>query len=68
MFMMRELNFFLGFQVKQMEHGTFLCQSKYCKELLKKFQMDKCKEVSTPMSTSCYLDLDEKGVSVDQKK
>jgi len=68
MSMMGELNFFLGLQVKQMEHGTFLCQSKYCKELMKKFEMDKCKEASTPISTSCYLDLDEKGVSVDQTK
>ena len=55
--------------MKQMEHGTFLCQSKYCKELLKKFEMDKCKEASIPIYTSCYLDLDEKRVSsVDQKK
>ena len=30
--------------------------------------MDKCKEASTSISTSCYLDLDEKGVSVDQTK
>jgi len=68
MSMMRELNFFLGLQVKQMEHGTFLYKSKYYKELLKKFKMKKSKEASTPISTNCYLDLDEKGVSVDQKK
>jgi len=47
-----------------MKHETFLCQSKYYKGLLKKF--DKCKEASTPISTSCYLDLDEKGVSIDK--
>jgi len=68
MSMMGELNFFLGLQVKQLEHGTFLCQSKYCKELVKKSEMDKCKEASTPISTSCYLDLDEKGIIVDQTK
>jgi len=45
-----------------------MCQSNYCKELLKKFEMDKYKEASTPISTSCYPDLDEKGVSVDQTK
>jgi len=28
--------------------------------------MDKCKEAATPISTSFYLDLDEKGVSIDQ--
>jgi len=46
--------------------GTFLCQSKYCKELLKKFKMDKCKEAITPISTRYYLD--EMGVFVDQTK
>jgi len=63
-----ELNFFLGLQVKQMGHETFLCQSKYYKELLKRFEMDNCKEASTPIATSCSLDLDEKGTSIDQTK
>jgi len=39
--MMEELNFFLGLQVKQMKHGTFLCQTKYCIELIKKSNMEK---------------------------
>ena len=51
-----------------MGHGTFLCQSKYCKELLKRFEMDNCKEASTPIATSCNLDLDEKGTSINQTK
>jgi len=63
-----EMQIYLGLQVKQMEQGTFLCQSKYYKELLKKFEMDKCKEASTPICTSCYVDLDEKGDFVDQIK
>ena len=68
MSMTGELTFFLGLQVKQTKDGTFLSQSKYYKELLKKFEMDKCKEAATPISTGCYLDLDEKGASVDQTK
>jgi len=55
-------------QVKQMKNVTFLYQSKYCKELLKKFEMDKCKVTTTPISTSYCLDLDAKGVFVDQTK
>ena len=43
-------------------------QYKYCRELLKRFEMDKCKEATTPIATSCYLDLDEKGISIDQTK
>jgi len=66
MSMMGELTFFLGLQIKQMENGTFISQSKYCKEVLKKFGMDIAKEASTPMGTSCYLDKDESGIEVNQ--
>ncbi|KAK7275147.1 hypothetical protein RIF29_16256 [Crotalaria pallida] len=59
MSMMGELTFFLGLQVKQVKGGTFVHQAKYCKDLLRKFGMDKCKNATTPMSTSCYLDKDE---------
>jgi len=68
MSMMGELNYFLGLQIKQLNHGTFLSQTKDCKELLKKFDMENCKEISTPMATNCYLDSNEKGTSVDQTK
>ena len=68
MSMMGELNFFLGLQIKQTTNGIFINQSKYCKELLKRFGMDNAKEIATPMSTACYLDKDEGGKSVDIKK
>jgi len=60
MSMMGELNYFLGLQIKQFHHGTFLNQSKYCRELLKKFDMENCKETTTPIAIGCYLDTDEK--------
>jgi len=66
--MMGELNYFLGLQIKQLKNRTFLNQSKYRKDVLKKFDMKTCKEVATPISTSCYLDADEKGLVVDQTK
>jgi len=68
MSMMEELNFFLGLQVKQVKQGIFLSQAKYCRELLKKFNMENCKEASTPIATGCCLDVDETGVDVDQTK
>ncbi|XP_022632754.1 secoisolariciresinol dehydrogenase-like [Vigna radiata var. radiata] len=68
MSMMGELTYFLGLQIKQKEEGTFISQTKYCKEILKKFEMDKSKEASTPMGTSCYLDKDESGKEVKQTK
>ena len=51
--MMGELSFFLGLEVKQSKDGIFLSQTKYCKKILKKFEMENCKEASTPMSKSC---------------
>ena len=68
MSMMGELNFFLGLQVRKMKHETFLCQTKNCIKLIKKFCMEKCKEATTPMTTSTYHDLDEKGKSVDESR
>ncbi|TKC13477.1 hypothetical protein FA727_23605 [Robertmurraya kyonggiensis] len=66
MSMIGELTFFLGFQMKQLEEGTFICQEKYTKDLLKRFKMEDCKPIKTPMATNGHLDLDEGGKPVDQ--
>jgi len=68
MSMIGELSFFLGLHFKQSKDGIFLCQSKYCKEILNKLEMESCKEVSTPMPSSCYMDVDVAGKGVDQTK
>jgi len=68
MSMMGELSFFLGLQIKQSKESIFLCQSKYCNDILKKFEMESCKATITPMSTNCYLSVDEAGTAVDQTK
>jgi hypothetical protein len=68
MSMMRELTFFLGIQFKQTKQGTFVHQAKYTKDIMKKFNMDELKLVSTPMSMVTLLDLDENGETVDQKE
>jgi hypothetical protein len=61
------LSFFLGLQVRQTKNGTFICQSKYVNDLLKRFDMDNSKPVKTPMATNAHLDLDEGGNAVDLK-
>jgi len=68
MSMMGELTYYLGLQVKQLKHGTFLNQSKYCFDLLKKFKMEDCKEVVTPIATNYLTDADEAGQPVDSTK
>ncbi|KAJ9556466.1 hypothetical protein OSB04_011080 [Centaurea solstitialis] len=51
MSMMGELNFFLGIQVKQNPDGIFMNQSKYIKDMLKKFNMTDCSPIKTPIVT-----------------
>ncbi|KAJ9545044.1 hypothetical protein OSB04_024751 [Centaurea solstitialis] len=67
MSMMGELNFFLGIQVKQNPDGIFINQSKYIKDMLKKFHMTDCSPIKTPMPTGNLLGPDLAGKSVDQK-
>ncbi|XP_057990561.1 uncharacterized protein LOC131172945 [Hevea brasiliensis] len=59
--MMGELTFFLGLQIKQMKDGIFINQSKYIKDMLKKFKMEDLKSMGTPMSSTIKMDNDEKG-------
>jgi len=66
--MHEELNQFVRNEVNQTKDGIFLCQSKYCKEILKKFEMESCKEANTPMPSSCYMDADASGKGVDKTK
>jgi hypothetical protein len=67
MSMMGELKYFLGFQVKQLQEGTFISQTKYIQDILTKFGMKDAKPIKTPMRTNGHLDLDTGGKSVDQK-
>ncbi|XP_050920153.1 secreted RxLR effector protein 161-like [Lathyrus oleraceus] len=68
MSMMVKMNYFLELQIKQLKDGIFINQSRYCKELLKRFDMDNCKAMSTPMGSKTYVDQDELGVSIDITK
>jgi hypothetical protein len=67
MSMMGEMKYFLGFQIKQLQEGTFISQTKYTQDILKKFGMKNAKPIKTPMGTNGHLDLDTGGKSVDQK-
>jgi hypothetical protein len=64
---MGELTYILGFQVKQLKEGTFLSQTKYTQDILKKFRMKDTKPAKTPMGTDGHLDLNAGGKFVDQK-
>jgi hypothetical protein len=67
MSMMGELKYFIGFQIKQLQEGTFISQTKYIHDILKKFGMKDGTPIKTPMGTNGHLDLDTGGKSVYQK-
>ena len=55
MSMMGELKFFLGIQINQCKDVVYVHQTKYAEELLKKFKLEACKVMNTPMHPTCTL-------------
>ncbi|GJV79733.1 retrovirus-related pol polyprotein from transposon TNT 1-94 [Tanacetum coccineum] len=68
MSMMGQMSFFLGLQVSQNLEGVFINQSKFALEILKKFGMDSCDPVDTPMVDRLKLDGDPLGIPIDQTR
>nr|GEY70634.1 hypothetical protein [Tanacetum cinerariifolium] len=56
-----ENDVFLGLQVDQSPCGIFINQSNYVLEILKKYGMESCDPVGTPMEIKDKLDLDQNG-------
>ncbi|GJR46867.1 hypothetical protein Tco_1314970, partial [Tanacetum coccineum] len=65
MLMMGKLSFFLELQISQSPRGIFLNQSKYAIESIKKYGMETCELVDTPMVEKSKLDKDPQGKAVD---
>ena len=53
MSMFGEIKFIVGLQIKQSKNGIYITQSKYIKEILKKFGM----KDSNQLEPQCVLDL-----------
>ncbi|GJR43040.1 retrovirus-related pol polyprotein from transposon TNT 1-94 [Tanacetum coccineum] len=68
MSMMGQISFFLGLQISQNPRGIFINQSKYAKEILKKFDLHNSDPVDTPMVERTKLDEDLSGIPVDQTR
>lgn len=68
MSLMGELNYFPGLQIKQLNEVTFVCPTKYCRDLLKRFDMVDAKSIDTPMTTNGNLEKNENGKDVIMKK
>nr|GEW72540.1 hypothetical protein [Tanacetum cinerariifolium] len=65
MSMMGEMKFFLGLQVNQFSNCIFINQSKYILDILKRFRLENCDTVPTPMVEQAKLKLDLVGKPVD---
>lgn len=61
-----KVTYFLGFQVKQIKEGIFVSQSKYAKNIAKKFGLESARHKRTPATTHAKLTKDEQGVDMDQ--
>ncbi|GKA69195.1 retrovirus-related pol polyprotein from transposon TNT 1-94 [Tanacetum coccineum] len=68
MSMMGEMMFFLGLQVNQSPCGIFINHSNYVLEILKKYGMETCDSIGTPMDIKDKLNLDKNGTLVDAMK
>lgn len=60
------MTFFLGMEIKQDEHEVFICQKKYAKQILKKFKLEECKVMSTPMNQKEKLCKEDGTDKIDQ--
>jgi len=67
MSMMGELKFFLGIQINQYKDGVYVHQPKYLREFLKKFKLEDCKPMTTPMHPNRNMRKEEFSSKVDQK-
>ncbi|GJX69686.1 retrovirus-related pol polyprotein from transposon TNT 1-94 [Tanacetum coccineum] len=65
MSMMGKISFFLGLQISHNPRGIFINQSKYALESLRKYCIESCDLVDTPMVEKSKLDEDTEGKSVD---
>ena len=66
MSMLGELSFFLGLQISQSDKGIFISQTKYIKEMLKKFIIEDCTPVNTLMVTCCKLSKNDESSEANQ--
>lgn len=59
------MKFFLGIEVTKNDKGIFICQSRYAKDVLRRFRMINCSPVSTLVATSTKLGREENEMDFD---
>jgi Reverse transcriptase (RNA-dependent DNA polymerase) len=59
------MSYFLGLEVRQENSRIFISQEAYAKGILKKFKMDECNPVNTPVESGTKLSRNDEGNAVD---
>jgi hypothetical protein len=67
MYFLGDLTLFFGLQICQHDKDIFISQTKYIKEMLKKFGMKDSKPTRTSMQTSCKLRKEYESKVVDHR-
>ncbi|KAK5795584.1 hypothetical protein PVK06_036853 [Gossypium arboreum] len=62
------MTYFLGMKANQNEHGIFISQQAFAQKVLSKFNMSKCKPVSTPVALGEKLSSISEHDRVDEKE
>ena len=66
MLMFWEIKFFVGLKIQKKKDGIYITQSKYIKEILKKFGIEDSRLVGTHMSIGHKLSKSDDSKEVDQ--
>jgi hypothetical protein len=66
MYRLKEFSFSLGLKITQSNKCIFVSHTKYIKDMLKKFEMEDCKPVSTSMVTGCKLIIEDESKEANQ--
>lgn len=53
------MSYILGMEIQKCAVGIFLSEKKYAMDILKKFGMDRCKEVASPLVQNAKLSKDD---------
>lgn len=61
-----DMTYFLGMEIQQTQQGIFIGQQKYAKEVLKKFNMEDCKSMSTPLAQNDKFNKEDGAEKVDE--
>ncbi|XP_031281899.1 uncharacterized protein LOC116140400 [Pistacia vera] len=61
-----EMTYFLGMEINQSNDGIFVCQERYTNEVLRKFGIENCKPMDTPLVPNLKLSKDDGAMRVDE--